>query len=147
MKRDPRFHGLSSDHHHALVLIWRIRHEIVDAASASALLARTRDLFQRQLRPHFEVEETVLLPALREVAGGAPLVARTLREHATIEEALAAIDARQPRAGLERFAALLHDHVRFEENELFPACERLLPGEVLDRAAQLAPKRSTARPS
>jgi iron-sulfur cluster repair protein YtfE (RIC family) len=142
MQRDPTLHGLSSDHHHSLVLVWRIRHQMTDEASTRAMAARVRETYARELQPHFAIEESVLLPALREGAAGVELVNRTLRDHADIRAALAALDENPLglREALLAFAALLHDHVRFEEQELFPACERLLPRAVLDRVATLAPK-------
>jgi hemerythrin-like domain-containing protein len=144
VQRDPRLHGLSSDHHHALVLSWRLRHEIRDAASAKAWLARARTAFSSELRPHFTIEEEELLPALRE-AGEHALVDRTLAEHAALADTLAAADVAAPREALERFAQLLQAHVRFEENELFPACEAKLPADVLERVARRAPKPSPRR--
>jgi hypothetical protein len=139
VKRDPRLHGLSSDHHHALVLVWRLRNQMTDAAAAQRLLHETRETFERDLLRHFEIEERLLLPALRSGGEGA-LADRTEREHAAIRGAIAAIDGQDPAEGLRRFATLLHDHVRFEEGELFVASERVVPGDILDRLAEIAPK-------
>ena len=139
MKRDSRLHGLSSDHHHALVLVWRIRHEMRDPAATRDMLARTHAAFRQKLLPHFVIEEEVLLPALRD-AGGEQLAERTMREHAAIRAALERIDPADPAPGLLAFAALLHDHVRFEESDLFTECEQRLPPDVLDEAARRAPK-------
>jgi hypothetical protein len=144
MKRDPRLHGLSSDHHHALVLAWRLRNQVNDPAAAVALLARARDTLERDLLPHFAVEESLLLPALRHTDESA-LADRTLDEHQALKAAFAAIDPRAPADGLRRFGELLQAHVRFEEAELFPTCERILDAAVLDRVAQAAPKITRTR--
>ena len=78
------------------------------------------------------------MPAL-ERAGAEELVERTAEDHALLRGHLVAARAGDGRAALA-FAMRLSDHVRFEERELFPACEELLPSEVLDEVARRAPK-------
>lgn len=117
MKRDARLMGLSSEHHHALVLARR-------ATRNQLTLAEAQRRFDEELAPHFAVEEELLLPALRN-AGAVELADRTRAEHAEIRAALA-------RADLAELGRLLTEHVRFEERELFPACETLLAPSVLD---------------
>lgn len=139
MKRDPRLHALSSEHHHALVLARRATRAAEGRDPDPAeMLAEVRRRFEVELAPHFDVEEQLLLPALaalgeRELTA---LVERTLEEHRRLRDLVAA-DAR-PEAIAERlgdFAALLTAHVRFEERVLFPAAEAHLPAAVLDRIA------------
>jgi hemerythrin-like domain-containing protein len=97
-----------------------------------------RDRFDRELEPHFLVEELVLLPALRNTEL-AELCARVEQDHALLRES-AARAANGDGAAAISFSAALTAHVRFEERELFPACEQLLPDEVLDEVARRAPK-------
>ncbi|MEX2470854.1 MAG: hemerythrin domain-containing protein [Gemmatimonadota bacterium] len=137
MKRDPRLHGLSSDHHQALVLARRVRRRADDATMDENLATEVGHRYREELRPHFIVEEEVLLPAL-EALGEHALVRRTLEDHAflasRVEEAEnGALEA------LAEFAERLTAHVRFEETELFPACEASLADGVLDEAARRAP--------
>lgn len=115
-KRDARLRELSSEHHAALVWARRLRRGLDRQPMA--------ERFARELEPHFTIEETILAPALRE-AGEHALVDRLLAEHATLRR-LAAEDAH------EAFGTALHEHVRFEERELFPRCEVVLAGDVLD---------------
>jgi hypothetical protein len=138
MKRSVHLHGLSSDHHHALVLAKRIR-EAADAGWLDAAhAAEVRRRYDEELAPHFAIEEEELLPAL-ELAGQADVADRTLHEHRDLRGHIAAAEAGDlPR--LAAFAALLEAHVRFEERDLFTACEALLPSDVLERVARLAPK-------
>lgn len=136
MKRDPRLHGLSSEHHQGLVLARRLAQGRLDAGEL-------RRRFDAELEPHFRVEEDVLLPAL-ETSGEAALVARTRRDHAELR-ALVEKAGGGDAAALARFAALLNEHIRFEERELFPAAEARVPGAILDRVQALAPH-EPARP-
>jgi hypothetical protein len=138
MKRDPRLHGLSAEHHHALVLARRVA-DACAAGQAAGLAAELRARFDAELAPHFATEEELLLPALRE-AGLEALAARTATEHDELRAHLAAAE-RGDTGRLAAFAAALTDHVRFEERELFPGCEARLPGAVLDALAARAPKR------
>lgn len=132
MKRDPRLHGLSDDHHQALVLARRVR-RAVDAGAADAALRATVDqAWASHLGPHFAVEERWLLPALED-AGEPALAARTRAEHVALRGHLDA-------GRLGAFADLLRDHVRFEERTLFPACEARLPPAVLDAVGRAAPQ-------
>lgn len=147
MKRDPRLHGLSSDHQHALHLAWEVKQAFTAGTADAALLVRAQSAFASELAPHFAVEEEVLLAAL-DVTGAADaraLADRTRREHAEIRAELAAA-ASGDLARLAAFGRCLTAHVRFEENDLFPACERLLAAEVLEEAARRAPK-SGPRPA
>jgi hypothetical protein len=131
MKRDARLHSLSADHHHALVIA-RDLERAADAGVAAALRAR----FDRDLAPHFALEERLLLPALR-AAGLDALTERTLGEHRALREHLEAAEGGDL-GRLRAFAALLTEHVRFEERELFPACEESVPAAVLDDVAAAA---------
>ena len=136
MKHDPRLNGLSSEHHHALVLARDLTDEQSAWTPEAGVTLGKR--FALELEPHFRLEEEVLLPALRR-AGETSLVDRIAVDHAflrTSVEAARAGDARAARAFGER----LREHVRFEERELFPACTRTLPDEVLDEIARRAPK-------
>jgi hemerythrin-like domain-containing protein len=139
VKRDRRLRGLSSEHHHALVLARAVERQI-DAWSTSDG-ARLRDRFDRQLEPHFFAEEQVLLPALR-AAGRPDLCERVERDHARLRRAVTRASAGDASAA-RAFGAELAEHVRFEERDLFPACEALLAGEILDEVARRAPGESS----
>lgn len=138
MKRDPRLHGLSSDHHHALVLARRLLRATAQQRRDPVRIEQVRERLERELAPHFAVEEELLLPALR-AAGETEAVERTLAEHRTLRSALCEPGETDR---LARFAELLTEHVRFEERELFPLCEAHVPARLLDEVGRRAPKRS-----
>jgi hemerythrin-like domain-containing protein len=141
VKRDVRLHGLTSDHHHALRLATSVQRCCREGTADSALIATVLEKYEAELKPHFEIEEQVLLPSLAAVGAG-DLARRTRTEHRELE-ALLADAAKGDLEALGRFAARLEAHVHFEERTLFPACEDRLETWVLDAAARRAPK---ARP-
>ncbi len=138
MKRDLRLQGLTSDHHHALVLARRLQEAAASGALDVELSAEVRRRYDDDLGPHFAIEEEELLPALA-MAGRTDLVERTLREHGALRDHLAAAES-GARSRLAEFGTLLEAHVRFEERDLFTACEDLVGPEVLARVARRAPK-------
>lgn len=130
MKRHAALLQLSREHHHALKMSRQARFAC-DAGLAPAIAQAAEiicERFRNELEPHFQSEETDLLPALA-AAGASGLVQRTLDEHAELRDLnrrLAEPDAET----LARFATLLNDHVRFEERELFETAQRLLYPET-----------------
>lgn len=134
MKRDPRLHGLSADHHHALVLARRLSQTTSLTASEAADL---RAVFDRELEPHFRAEEELLLPPLR-TKGEAKLVERTLADHAALRAAIQAAAGGDATAARD-LGTRLGDHVRFEERDLFPACERQLSDAELAAVVHRVP--------
>lgn len=133
MKRDPRLQGLSSEHHGALVLARALSRRAEGGTVDAALVADLRRRFERDLAPHFRVEEEALLPALKAI-GDADLADRVGGDHASLRAHLSAAEG----GDLDRvadFARLLSEHVRFEERVLFPRCEEAVPS-ALDEVAR-----------
>ena len=135
MTRDPRLRGLSSEHHHALVLARSLMQERREWSQQEA--AGLGERFDADLEPHFRVEDEVLVPALRR-AGATALAERTAADHAFLRASMVAA-RRGDAAAARAFGERLLDHVRFEERELFPACEASLSGEVLGEVARRVP--------
>lgn len=129
MKRNQALIPLSREHHAALVLARRAVAASRDESAARELSAALPDIFARELEPHFQIEEQLLLPPLRD-AGEHARVARTLDEHRQLR-ALAHATGRAGPAGLASFGLLLEAHVRFEERDLFPLAEAILPAATL----------------
>ncbi len=135
MKRDPRLQRLSAEHHHALVLARDLARHARAGEADAAIVGDLRARFDRELAPHFRVEEEILLPALR--ALGADGLARQVeQDHEALRTHLAAAE-NGDLSRVAAFAACLGEHVRFEEREVFPWCEARLPGAVLDAVARV----------
>lgn len=123
MKRSPGLRTLSSEHHTGLVLARRAATAATDHEVAMAW-SEVEQRFKAELEPHFQQEETMLLPSLRE-AGEKALVERTLAEHARMRSLI--YDEQKNAESLRLFAELLKAHIRFEERQLFETAQARLP--------------------
>ena len=136
MKRHPALAQLSREHHLALVFAKRLRCVSDDDLDAlTRLVAEVRQIFARDLEPHFLLEEQHLLPALL-ACGEQAAVEQTLEEHAALRSRARQSDI-NARENLHRFGDALAEHVRFEERVLFPLAESVL-GEAALKVAWLA---------
>lgn len=130
MKRANALADLSREHHTALVWASRaVRVASADGHAAAEVMSALIAVFERELEPHFKIEEAGLLPALHE-AGEVALVERTLAEHRQLRATMLRIRDGEA-AALAVFGKALQAHVRFEERELFPLAEqRLAPARL-----------------
>lgn len=127
MKRSAALEPLSHDHHASLQLAARIRRGLRAGADLEDLRREAVAHGRSELARHFEAEETLLVPVLRE-----DLTQRMLREHADLRALVDDVErADDPAPALAAFADALAAHVRFEEREAFPAVEASAGAEVL----------------
>ena len=128
MQRHQAFRRLSSDHHAGLVLARRARDAAKGNQQHQADMWQTVvSQFRSEMEPHFQLEESGLLPAVAR-AGETGLVERTLREHTALRQLVTENLAKN----LAQFAELLTAHIRFEEKELFETAQRLLDQDTLE---------------
>ena len=132
-KRHPSLVPLSREHHHGLLLAFRLKHGLPKTRqphdSPQEQAADTVQFFGKSLTLHFAAEADILFPAIRAMQPQASaLLDRLIQEHATMRELVAHIDRQDP-AGpqltelLASFGTLLERHIRCEERELFPMYE------------------------
>jgi hemerythrin-like domain-containing protein len=142
LKRREELQALSEDHHNALVIALRCRRLAagnfdVDRAK---FWASVLEFYALQIVPHFEVEETYLLPALRAL-GETEMAERILDEHERLRAMIS--DAVPDDAALDSFGQLLDDHIRYEERIVFEATQDRMAPECLAeirRASMDAPQ-------
>jgi len=136
-KRHPSLIPLSHDHHHGLVLAFRLREGLPrNRLPADKPQGQAEDavrFFHDNLSAHFRAEEEVLFPAIRvQVPHAATMLDTLTTEHGEMRAqveilAQAAPDAATLQARLKAFADLLERHIRREERELFPLYEAHVP--------------------
>lgn len=130
LQRHPALIPLSHDHHHGLVAAHRLKRgesaykDIPDAAASIV------ELWDRELREHFQQEEAFLFPR---IAGDlAVMVERAEREHGAMRDMVARCCVGPVGdEEIRTFGALLESHIRFEEREMFPVVQRILGEQEL----------------
>jgi hemerythrin-like domain-containing protein len=142
-KRHPSLIPLSHDHHHGLVLAFRLREGLPrnrkPSDSPQEQVEDTARFFHDDLVAHFRAEEEVLFPAIRAcVPHAAPMLDALTAEHNEIRtqaENLAHVlsDEVTLQTRLKAFGDLLERHIRREERELFPSYEANISDVDADR--------------
>lgn len=127
LERHPLLRPLSREHHHGLLLCWRIRRDLQVRTDYDKVLEECRAFFHSELLPHFAVEEEVVFPVL---GTRDPLVHRAIMEHRRIARLFLRIA--DPRTMLGLIEDELEAHIRFEERVLFPQIQRVATSEQLD---------------
>ena len=132
MLRHPSLIPLSRQHQHALALCVLIKRGLSGNPSPEATAKLTRkaaDLFEIELRSHFDIEERILFPVIRENLGPTRLAEELIADHRRLEALAGKLE--QP-AVLREFASVLSTHIRREERELFEQIQARLPPEALE---------------
>jgi Hemerythrin HHE cation binding domain len=137
MLRDKNLVPLSRQHQHALAMCVRLDRALPKADfDITAWQGEIVSAWDGEIRYHFEAEEKILFPAAEKYAALRPLVNQLLSEHATLRDFFSRAAARQlDAAALRAFGQTLSGHIRTEERQLFEACQRQMPAEVLAAAS------------
>jgi hemerythrin-like domain-containing protein len=129
--RDRSLIPLSQQHHNGLalcVLTERSLGEDGSAANVAKLARKAIDRYELELTNHFEMEESILFPAV----ASHPLVPGLIAEHRQLEALIGRLREEPTSALLLEFTALLRTHIRREENELFQDIQGLLGRDLLN---------------
>ena len=131
MLRDRSLIPLSQQHHNGLslcVLTERSLRENPSAANVAKLARKAIDRYELELANHFEIEETILFPAVENHT----LVPGLISEHRQLEALIGRLREQPTIALLHEFTTLLRTHIRREENELFEDIQRFLGRDLLN---------------
>lgn len=131
MLRDKNLIPLSHQHQHALALCVKIDRAAPNADAVAGLNAELVEMWNNELKFHFEAEETVLFPAAAGIGLG-ELVGELTGEHRAIRGlAENAREKQMDAEGLREFARVLAGHVRKEERQLFEEIQQQLSKKQL----------------
>ncbi|MFZ6051345.1 hemerythrin domain-containing protein [Halocola ammonii] len=114
IKRFEELQPLSREHHHGLLLSWKIKQGVSKSIESKRIAAYVNWFYEKFLTDHFQMEERWVFPVL---GAADPLVKRALKEHRQIERMMS--EDEMDYSHLLEFADLLNDHIRFEERKLF----------------------------
>lgn len=127
LKRHASLQPLSREHHHGLLLGWKIRTGLSKGVALERIKAYSDWFFENHLLPHFEVEERHIFPVLGDEEH--PMVERALREHRRLRRLFAANEELAKHLNL--IEEELTAHIRYEERELFNEVQRMATPEQL----------------
>lgn len=128
------------EHRNGLIVARGLRRGVAGEILLAPAIQHLRQAWSEEIEPHFQAEESVLLPAFAAVVGEEdPLVLRTLAEHAAFREQIARLEGATGEVERQLAAEIgtaLEAHIRFEERVLFPAIETALAGDALAAVGQ-----------
>lgn len=128
LKRHEILQPISREHHHGLLLSWKIRAGIKKEVAPARIKKYLNWFYTEHLLPHFEIEEKYIFPILG-------------NEHELIQKAIA--EHRSLTRLFETETDLIHNillieeelesHIRFEERVLFTEIQEVATAEQLER--------------
>jgi iron-sulfur cluster repair protein YtfE (RIC family) len=114
LKRKEEMKPVSRDHHHSLLLCWKIRTAFKKGISAKRVKKYADWFYQAHILPHFELEERYIFPVL---GNDDELVKQALSEHRRLKRLFE--NEEELLKSLSHLQEELEKHIRFEERVLF----------------------------
>lgn len=132
IRRNEFLTPLSREHHHGLLLCWKIRAGYRKGIEVERIRAYAYWFYQNYLIDHFEIEEKYVFPVL---GNDNALVKRALTEHRRLRKLFEGVDEESKNLGL--IEEKLEAHIRFEERVLFNEIQAVAsPSELKDVLAR-----------
>lgn len=126
IKRSEKLKPLSREHHHALLLSWKIKNGFAKGASAERIKKYADWFFENHLVPHFAIEEQYVFPVLGD---DHPLIKQAKGDHQHIKKLFSTTDDLDNI--LREIEEKVQNHVRFEERILFNEVQKHATEEQL----------------
>lgn len=120
IKRHTSLQPLSREHHHGLLLCWKIRTGLKNGVEPQRMKNYADWFFKHHLAAHFQVEEQQLFPIL---GLKNEMVQQAMAEHRRLRELFKSKTDLKTVLGL--IEAELDHHIRFEERVLFNEIQKL----------------------
>ncbi|MBS1516724.1 MAG: hemerythrin domain-containing protein [Bacteroidetes bacterium] len=127
IKRNPSLQPLSRDHHHGLLLCWKIRTGFSKGVSTERIKTYADWFYQNYILKHFEIEEKYVFPVL---GTANELIGRALEEHENLRKLFT--DDNDAEGSLRKLSIDLENHIRFEERILFNDIQKSASPQQLD---------------
>ena len=126
IKRTKALQPLSRDHHHGLLLCWKIRQGIKLNVEPERIKKYLDWFWMSYLKPHFEIEEQFVFPIL---GNGNKLVKQALAEHRKLKRLFE--NKEDLRKSISLIVEELEKHIRFEERVLFNEIQSVATNDQL----------------
>lgn len=127
-KRCKVLQSLSCEHHHSLLLCWKIRTGFKKGIEAERIKKYINCFWETHLKQHFEMEEKFIFPIL---GNGDPIIKKALAEHRRLKRLF-----ESPTDIIKNLSLIeeeLENHIRFEERVLFDEIQRVTTDEQLQQ--------------
>ena len=118
LKRHKALQPLSREHHHGLLLSWKIRAGFSKDIAPERIKVYADWFFKTHLMPHFEMEEQFVFSIL---GPNNEFVKKALAEHRLLKRLFEDDDIKM---ALSKIEEALDKHIRFEERVLFPEIQK-----------------------
>ncbi len=127
IKRHKALQGVSREHHHGLLLCWKIRTGLSKKVAPERIKTYVDWFFKTHLIPHFELEETYIFPIL---GMDNPKIKKALREHRRLVRLVtSSVDLIRRLVQIEEE---LEQHIRYEERQLFNEIQKVATESQLE---------------
>lgn len=128
IKRKEALKPLSRDHHHGLLLCWKIRAGIKKNIETERIKKYADWFWERHLQPHFEIEEEIVFPIL---GNQNELVKQAHAEHRRLKRLF--VEESDALKAISLIEEVLEKHIRFEERVLFNEIQAAATNEQLQQ--------------
>lgn len=126
IKRSLALQGVSREHHHGLLLCWKIRTGFSKGISEERIKKYVDWFYTTHLIPHFELEENYIFPIL---GNNHEMTKKALSQHKRLHRLFTNTDT--PSKSLSLIEEELEGHIRFEERVLFNEIQKIATEEQL----------------
>lgn len=132
LKRNDAFQPVSRDHHHALLLCFKIKKGFSKGISADRIKKYSDWFYKNHILKHFELEEKFMFPVL---GSENKLIRQALQEHLLLSKLFT--DELHIKDSLKQIQTELEKHIRFEERILFGEIQKSATNEQLEQIRQM----------
>ena len=126
LKRHKALQPLSREHHHSLLLSWKIRRGFHNKVDVERIKTYTDWFYKNHVEPHFTLEEEMIFPILN---NDHELIKKAISEHRRLQRLFN--DSDDIEKSLSLLEEELEKHIRFEERILFPEIQQNATTEQL----------------
>ncbi|MFB9055811.1 hemerythrin domain-containing protein [Mariniflexile ostreae] len=119
-KRHKALQPLSREHHHGLLLSWKIRSGFSKNIAPERIKRYADWFYENHLIPHFKIEEAHIFTILND---DHELVKRALADHRRLKRLFT--EESDDIKRLSKIEEELDKHIRFEERVLFPEIQKI----------------------
>lgn len=127
IKRAPQLKAFSHDHHHGLLLCWKIKTGMLKKIGLKQIKEYVNWFYQNYLQTHFELEEKYIFPILETNNTN---IQQALKEHQRLRDLFESSSDLE--TNLKSIEIELEAHIRFEERILFAEIQKSATKEQLE---------------